>query len=367
MKTTIKFLFGLMALAIFAAAVAPEVGVNPANFLLVLSGIGGLSMCFVAPTGTAMTSVNIADLTTKLGAFSRANKQILVTQMLISEGIKDSFTVMDGVKDELPLPNLEVDDVIQPGNSETWNPIANSIKFGARIAKVRDWKIDLTIVPTKLEKTWLGQYYDKGSRAFQMPFEQFVFEHIVQKAQESIRLKALYKGVYNGAGTTTVAIFDGLNKIVADAITATEIVPVVTGAITSSNVVEKLEAVYDGLGEAYKSEETQMSVAPNIFDWYVRRYRDLYHSAPIYKGVAQDMVKLDGTNCWVMREPGLAGSQRVICTTKENKVYVCDSIDDVSNIEVQRDKRVINVLIDAKSGVQLKQTKGGAVSCNDQA
>jgi len=222
-------------------------------------------------------------------------------------------------------------------------------------------------VPGALEKSWLGAYKQKGSKAFDMPFEAFIMQHITERVHSNLRLKAVFGGVYNAAGTTPGAIMDGLLKVVADEITATNIAPVVTGAITSANVIDKLEQTYDALGEAYKNVPTQMLVNPTIFDWYVRKYRSTYGVNMDYAGMQKGEVMLDGSMCSIKREPGMGTSGRVICTSTENIVYGVDTFGEENDIRSQEFDRTIKLFIDAKSGVNFKEVHGRALAVNDQA
>lgn len=120
---------------------------------------------------------------------------------------------------------------------------------------------------------------------FDMPFEAFIMQQIATKVKENLHLQGVYRGVYNAAGTTPIATMDGFLTLIAAAITATDIAPVVTGAVTADNVIDKAELVYDSLGEGYKNVPTQMIVSPTIFDWYGRKYRSLYNGSPLYTGI----------------------------------------------------------------------------------
>jgi hypothetical protein len=371
MKRILTVLFSLALIVLLGQFSAYVLAVSP---LITTAAFVVLDVVayFVTPFGVALNAISITQLTAALGAYYRANKQILTSEMLLGSNIQSRYEVNDGVKDELPLPTLEVGDLVKPANDVTFQPTTNALTFGARILKVRAWKVDLLIVPNALEKTWLGQYYQKGSSNYKIPFEQFVMNYIIAKINENIRLQSTYKGVYNAAGTTPLDVFNGWLKLIADEVTAGNIVPIVTGAITSVNVVDKLLAVHDGLGEAYKASPTEMPVNSTIFDWYTRKFTPVLNANlvamdPTGARPLLNEVMLTGTNCLLVREAGLGTSQRVHVTPKENRVYGCDSIGEENNIRVQEFERTIKLMVDAKSGVNFKQVHARALSCNDQA
>lgn len=310
------------------------------------------------------TAIKIDALVAALGDYCQEHRNILTTEALQGDDFDQRFEVMDGITDELPMPSLNITDIIKPGGDPTFQPTSNALDFGAQILKVRDVKVDLLLVPKVLEKTWLGKM-KKPSDPFDLPFEKDIMDLIVRKIKENLILKAIYKGIYNPAGATASSTFDGFLKHITDGITATKIVPTVTGAITQANVVTSLEAVYDDLGEAYKGGLTQMKVAPQIFDWYGRKFRSEFGANQDYTGITLNRRQLDGTNCTLVREPGLSGSQRVIASTFENMVYGIDS--NSFEMEIQRFDRTIKIMIDFKGGVIFKEIHGNALAVNDQA
>jgi hypothetical protein len=372
MKTR-NFLIALSLLPIFFAGafVGQAAGYDP-----VMAGVGfvGLAIVKVAvqhivpgiqmASGLLASSIDITELATKLGSYHREHRDLIFNEMLLDEDFTQDLEVMDDVTDQLPLPNLSLIDLTKPANATTFSPTANSLKFGARILQVRGIKVDLQLIPQVLEKTWLGKM-KKATDPWDLPFEAFIMNYINSKITEEIRLKTLYKGVYNAAGTAPADNFHGYLKLIVDEITATNITPIVTGAITAANVIDKVELTYDGLGDAYKAKPTIMKAAPVIFDWYVRKYRVDYGKNLDYSGMAKNKVTIDGTMCDLVREPGLTGSQRLICSPKENFVYGVDSTSGYS-MDVQKFDRTLKILIDFKAGVEFAQIHARALAVNDQ-
>jgi hypothetical protein len=320
---------------------------------------------FHLPFNVMASSIDISALATALGAYHREHRDELVSEILLDEDFTQDLEVMDDITDELPLPSLGLTDLIKPANPSTFAPTANALAFNARVLKVRGIKVDLQLIPQVLEKTWLGKM-KKANDPWDLPFEAFIMQYVNSKIKENLRLKAIYAGDYNAAGTTPATTMDGFLTLIADEITATNITPIVTGAITSTNVVDKLELTYDGLGEAYKGVPTIMKVNPQIFDWYNRKYRVDFGANQDYKGMDRNRRTLDGTLCELVREPGLGTSQRVITSVKENFVYGVDSANGYS-MDVQKFDRTLKILIDFKAGVQFKEIHARALAVNDQA
>ena len=346
-------------------------GFDPIASGTVLLSIGAAkSVLIPLQQGLALSSLDITELATKLGAYHREHRDILVSEILLNESFDEKFEILDDVTDEVPLPSLNLTSIVKPADPTTFSPTANALKFGARILKVRGCKVDLQLVPQILEKTWLGKM--KSSKdPWDMPFEAFIWNYITQKAHEDVHLQGIFRGEYDNTGTTPIDTMDGFLKLVADEITATNITPVITGEITESNVVASLLKVYDALGEAYKGRTTVMKVNPQIYDWYARKFAPVLNTSLVATDVAAALANpltrsmpLSGTNCILQREPGLGTSHRVMCSLKENFVLGVDTVTNYS-FDAQRFDRTIKILIDFKVGVQFKEIHGRALAVND--
>jgi hypothetical protein len=374
---TLKLLSAFASLFIafiFGAFLSVPIGIAP--------GIGGLAMAGIAtftgavlPANSFATAISTTNIVAALGAFFRANKNILITDLYLDLGIDDRWTVQDGVSDQLPLPKITMQNIVQPGNNTAFNPTANAIGVEARILQTRNWKVDLLINPAALIKTWLGFTKAPGTRQAKIPLEQYIMQEIVKQIKKELRLMSIYKGVYNGAGTTATDICNGLLKLIADEVVAGSLTPIVTGAITSTNVVDKILLVYDGMDEAWKgSDSGQILVNSQVFDWYVRRLNPLTNSSLVATnagGVIQRVrlneVQLEGTNFMLKREPGFGTSQRIVSTVKENMHLGMDTESDYNNFDFQKADRQIKVLVDGTLGVQIGQADNKAIRINDQA
>lgn len=362
-----KSLFKLTLLALIVGFIGFASGFEPIPFIAVVAIIGLVRLIIGNRQSSvvANTSIDITALAAALGAYHREHRDELVTEILLDDDFTQDMEVMDDVTDELPLPSMALTDLIKPADPVNFTPTANALAFGARTLKVRGIKVDLLLIPQVLEKTWLGKM-KSAKDPVDMPFEAFIMSYINSKIKENLRLQAIYRGVYNAAGTTPLTTMDGYLKLIADEITATNIAPIVTGAVTSANVVDKIEQTYDGLGEAYKGASTIMKCNPQIFDWYNRKYRLDFGGNQDYKGMKSMRRPIDGTNCELVREPGLGTSQRLICTPAENFVYGVDTANGYT-MDVQKFNRSLKILIDLKAGVQLKEIHARALAVNDQA
>jgi hypothetical protein len=354
-----------------------------------------------------MYSLDTTQITTALGAYCRENKAKIFSAILMGlfepvngmannvagHSISNIMQVWPGITDEVPLPQMEMDSFLQPRQEGVNGPTnfkANVIKFKTRMLKVRPWEGNIRLNWRELERTWLAHNKNSGtwlsgnvgtSDVFGGDIMSFIVNGIIAKAHHDFRLKALFKGVYNGGGTNVADIMDGLLTVVAAEITANNLTPVATGVITGANVKASIKAVYNNLDEQYKAQpDVQILVSPNIFDLYVENVPSLvqqqqsYGGQPGYLGNKKGLndIALLGTNATILREPGMAGSQRIICTLPSNIYLGVDETNEYSKVKTVEYFRENYLLLDGKAGVQFAQVEPGAkdIKClavNDQA
>jgi hypothetical protein len=378
-----KFLFSFATL-LFASIVTSAAAANIGVIISPLqagAGLGSVSIASeviskYASPGLTFNAFELTDVVDALGDYCRdENKDELLSSLMLDFVPEDCFTVMDDILDEYPLPNMEVGNMVQPGHNADFQPTPNSLKFGARIIKVRDCKVDLLIVPKDLEKTYIGKYKRKRDDVMEIPFEQYILDHIRGKIHEEMRLFALHRGVYNASGTTAIDTMNGIDTLLKleRAASGSPLIPTTTGVITEANVITNLLKVYDGLAEPLKEVPTIMPVNATIFDWAIRKYEPILNASIIAadratlesKGRRQKFL-LPGTNCEVIREPGKGASQLIYCTEKANLFYGTNTGAPTNNIQIQKFDRKIKILIDFKSGTQVGKIFGNNISINDQ-
>lgn len=368
----------LAGIATSAAAAMAGVYISP---LAASAGVGSVSIATEIVTKNlagemAYSAFELTDIVDALGDYCRdENKEELLSSLMLDFVPKDTFTIMDDILDEFPLPKFEIGSIVKPGHNPAFQPTDDALKFDADILKVRDCKVDLLIVPKELEKTYLGKYKRRRDDVMEIPFEQFILDHIKMKIHEEMRLYALHRGVYNAAGTTAIDTMDGIDTVLKakrDAV-GSPLVPVTTGAITEANVLDKLYIVYDGLNEALKDRDTLMPVNATIFDWAIRKFEPILNAGMIAadretlesKGRRNSFI-LPGTNCRVMREPGKGTSQFIYATSKDNLYYGTNTGSPTNNIRIQEFDRQIKIMIDYKAGTQVGVVVNDMVACNEQ-
>ncbi len=312
-----------------------------------------------------------ATMTAALNGQHTTDRNQIWMNMFRSPDWSTSFTLIDGIQDRELLWNFDLDFEVQPQVDYTaWDPQIDVIETTPRYLQTQEMKIDMEFIPMKMYRTYWGKMTDPKGDQFQMGPYTWMIAHITEYVQKIMRLRALYKGVYNAGGSTTVDTMDGRNQLIADEIVAGNLIPVVTGAITSGNCVDTIEAMClaHDTEVSWADENTILPVSPTVFNWYWMGRRDKYPASIIAfdpHSKIKEMV-VEGFNVTLQKEYGLTGSQRLAIYQKSMAIIGADSFSKTNNMDFQVEKRVINGLLDWKQGFNYAHLFDGAITVNDQ-
>jgi hypothetical protein len=350
----ISFLFGGLASQAFAS-IGYEVPI------VVPSALVFATMCI--PKGQVIaayaSSLDLSLLPSKLKDYNMANKTELLTKLMM-DGRPEYMTLLAGVKDEVPLTELAIGSIVQPGSKDTFDPLNNVIQFKANIGKVRECKVDLQFKHTQvlnLWKSYYGQVMAGAIDPYVLPYEAYIMEKIIAKAHDDIRKIALFKGVYNAAGTAPIDLFDGLLTKVAAYITAGGIPAgnVATGAaITATNAYDQMMLIVDALyanGGAYVTEPLVALMAPENARFYFQDYAATRGAIPYNTSFEKKLV--EGTNIEIIAEPGMTGSDRIIVTPKSNLFFLIDEENQMNDVKTEYALRNINIMMDFRMAPEI--------------
>jgi hypothetical protein len=241
---------------------------------------------------------------------------------------------------------------------------------------VSPFKVEHKEIPQEIEDTHLGFLRRNSFNHQEWPLERYSVEQLLAKLQQELEV-AVWQGVKKStalaAGDSINIVFNGYLKIIADAITATTVTAVVTGAITEANILEKLKLMYAELAPELKTNGTDIFVSYALFDHYVAAMDTKFagNSAPYvelgsatYQGMR---YRQGGGNTTLIPVAGMGDSGRVIMLPRANFHMGIDSLADFSNFNFEQQVRELLYWLDAKIGVQITLLRDGIAVVNDQA
>lgn len=304
-------------------------------------------------------SLNLAQVTQAAQTYHAE----IFSMALVGMPSAKKMMVYPGIKGEHTFTSSEYGSVVR-GWSKTFDPTTDAATFVPRTISVKEGKTDVEIVPAEIRQTYLAFLLDKGFKPHDFPFEKFILMDIAKKVKSEIELEAIAKGVRSvGLPTNAGEYFNGFHKIVADEITATNIVPIVTGVINSSNAVDIVKAMYRQQNVVFRNSPTKMYLSYGVWDLFCDDYEQTVGAV---KGddLNQFFVPGSGKQCEICPLPSWGDSQRIIVTPKENMVLGTDLESDFNTTKIIETHRTLQISMNYTFGAEIKHLP--SITTNDQ-
>lgn len=262
----------------------------------------------------------------------------------------------------LVLKNLDKPEVL-PKLSATGNPrpyrenddsASQGVVGTDRTLTARKAKWDFLYDPEKYFNTYLA----KGASD---PYYQFSLNVLSEAFMAAINDSVLGSGVYNASGSTAAAIADGFLTTIAAEISGGGLTAIATGAVTSSNAVEKVDVMIAALPEWMVQKGGVVLCSRTVFNYYVQRYRSLYNYQ--FKANADGEYQIDNYPSWKLKVASWMGSSnRLIATIKDNLVV---GFGSGMRIAASTSRNLIEGRILTEVGCEIADLS--AIKVNDQA
>jgi hypothetical protein len=295
-------------------------------------------------------AIDFSGLGSKIASYTlREAGQLLTTILITDQSFLNYMELYPDVTDQLALTQMFVTSVLQPGNKDTFDP-KGTVGFKNRIGQVRPCKIDYTLTPTTITAMWKGYLgriaKSKRGDIYDVPFQQYIIDKLAERAKEEMHLDAVFKGVYNAEKKTANRVFNGLLPLMSQAgVIASK--QIFTGApITQNNAIDQLEGIADLVPSHLINKDLVMLVEPGVAKYYNRDYRNTYGGNTNNTG-GFDHKTLDGTNITIVPEPGLADTGGIICTLRNNLVWMTGPLGGGPNsFVIEKHRRNVDIMAD---------------------
>lgn len=318
-----------------------------------------------------MPKINTTALVAALGAYFRKNDTTLITKLYQEVDSKEFTTLVTGIQDELVSARASVSELLQAYQCD-WTP-KGTVVLDPIINKVRPLKMDFELECIEdLERTYEAFLIQEGVKATDQPLVKFLWENvIIPQLIEDIALNeatAQYAAPVSGVAGAAAAAFDGYLTVIADLITAGALTPITVGALNATNIFDKTEQFVLSIPALYRKKGGMVLMSDTHANELFNDYRNTFPFS--YATDKPFSVKLSNTNITVKGVLGMEGSDRFIFTPKRNFIRMIDVVDiteggDVNQyVEVQQDKRVVCMFLQAKLGFGFRNVEELFVSDN---
>lgn len=357
-----------MVAFLFGAVIGPTVGANA--FAAGAVTLGGYSIANM-PQGVAANGIDISAITAAITSYMSVPKNVagiwrrMYTEMELMPYMR-KISGQTGKYSGFQSSNTEVLQAFQKAFTAK-----GTVSFTPYISNVFRLKVDFLLDNIdEIVDGYLNFMYDETKTRAEWPIAKYIIEfHLVPSMIEELNT-ALCRGSYvaptPGTAGNSIDSMDGLQTIIADEITATNLVPIVTGAIASTDAVDKLETFADAIDPKYANKGGVILCSKTVERYYKTDYRASFGTTNDKD--AKNNTKLDNYNISLVGVEGWGTSHRLLFTptgAKGNLLYLYDKIFTPKTFQVQQDKRDVVMMADFHSGAGFNTLD--EVFVNDQA
>jgi hypothetical protein len=323
-----------------------------------------------SPQAFVMLGVSAVDVAA-ITSYAANNQKQLISTLINGLDIANDIMVQPNVKNKIPMPKLKVGNGLRPYNGAEQFKI-NDLKYTDRFLEVQVGKRELRIDPEDYRSTYLAWSTSPGASASkkEIPFAEFMWDQVIKAVQREINDETAYKGfdkstavAFVGGDTyapgdvvlfatatnnpnglldyylcieaTTAgqsptthpakwrevnarAVVPGLEHHILAAITASEIAPVATGAITSSAgvAITAFNKLFRAFSAPYKSHGIVISASYTDYEFLLDDLLNAYNKYTMADltngGMPYIVLPNSGGKCVVKPATWLGSSRRLI-------------------------------------------------------
>lgn len=276
------------------------------------------------------------------------------TKLMEPFGTMDVFRVIESEDTILRETNTAFSEVLQ-GFQKAFTP-KGGVTFTPKEIKLYNVKVDELFYPDDLKNSWLGFLTSNNLDRTTWPFVRwFIEEYVLKQIKEDLELQAIFGGVYSAptAGTANAAsaVMNGIKKIINDAITATTITVISTGApsTTPETWCEQVEAFVASVPELYWHQNMTLAMSRSLALRYRRGRQKKYN---MYYNQSSELETVEGFDN--IKIKGLAShnaTTKIWMTPAVNAVLGMKGGSNKDIVEVEKVDRQVKVYTDFYIGI----------------
>jgi len=195
--------------------------------------------------------------------------------------------------------------------------------------------------PNKLVSSIYGASVTQGDALKGVPITKAVLALMMKKISGGLN-KSLFDGVRNAAGTTTKALFNGLDTITATEITDGGIALAkgnlmnLPGVIDDTNAVDVLQSIYEAASDELQDEKSKLYIPKSIYNAYNKDYKATTGGTPYNKEYKKTFLEGSDDLCELVPLVGKKASDYIQLSTKGNMLIGVNQTGAEEKIEVRR-------------------------------
>jgi len=198
-----------------------------------------------------------------------------------------------------------------PNNTETYSAVENTLQHG---------KVDVIFEADQLQEffdSWKAEWFELGKSAMEWTYPRYVFEnHIMPQLLQDMN-NAAWAGVKTtptaGTAGTYLQAFTGYRKVIADAITAGKVTPIVTGAPVDGSRIQWVDDFVFGMPAIFRTIPGNILMSATNAAKYAKEYQKTYQfNAQVSSNPDQPIYRVDHFKKMIVGINAMEGSNRMI-------------------------------------------------------
>lgn len=197
-----------------------------------------------------------------------------------------------------------------PNNVETFGGVLNTLELA---------KVDLEFDWTEMEKffdKWKCNWFQAGQAEQDWTYPKYIMSQVVlPKVIEEINMNS-WGGVYAaptpGTAGAYLTTFTGFKKKIEDAITATTLTPIVTGAFVATTMVAQVRDFCKDLPQLYRYKSGTIYMSKTNAQMYADDYQAKFPSRQVTENTPDQLyLRVDHMNKTIVGLDCMEGSNRI--------------------------------------------------------
>jgi len=301
-------------------------------------------------------AITAQEIVTAYGAYylnSGQNEKHILTMLTQGRQLTNFCTPIATDSEIFRLANATFQSLVQPFQKTFTQKGGMEIKPNE--LRMYHIKVDDEFMPDELNATWLGFLRNLAELdRTKWPLVRWLIENYYKtRIDRDMELNEYYKGKYVAptAGTAGPdgSAMNGLKTQLQTGVNAGTINSVNLGALTTSNIFDKVEEFTDHIEEVYQG--IPMYVHMSNY-WYKKYMQDKRAQGFYQRAAAGDIdAGIDFTPLNVAPLASMVGTSDIFCTPKENLLHLTPATLNKNKFDLEKAKRSVAVMTDWWEGV----------------
>lgn len=258
------------------------------------------------------------------------NKDLIIKNFaLVGTATRKRIGLQTGIKTSAYLNYLALAPVLQSGAGCGFSASGTATLTQKTITTALI-KVNMDICVSSLLGKWPEYLVKIGANAEELPFEKYVIDGITDEINKKIE-KLIWQGDVSQTSDTDIKWIDGFLEQFSDDADVIDV-----NIANGTSIYNAIKAVYLAIPEEALEQGAEIYVSPANYRLFLQAMveKNYFHYAGP-EAAAPEEFYFPGTDCKVVKTPGLAGKNSdIVATFPANLVYGCDAEGDLEDVKL---------------------------------